>query len=394
MRTIPPILHGPRPPGDVGRRAGPRARAPLRLMVTVAFLIFSGFALPTGEAPAETTLPRDPCGPPPTEVSVPRAIPSTPRRGRDVWSVVTRGLPDIYRMPTEARPRVERIDEDGCWRRADLEGIFDTPGQPILVFIHGNRYDHGSAREQGLTLAARAGAICPEVAGARTVIFSWPSDQQGILLRDSRAKYERATTEGHYLAWLLARVEPDRPVAIVGYSYGSLIALEALEDLVHAQAAGREGVQPWIGRTAPLHLVLVAAAVRQDALAPRGPYRETLPCIDRLTLLYNSDDMALRFFELVDRRLRTEALGHRGMPARWLPRGMAFAQVDAAPVVGCSHRFKDYLASPGLTGRICIGAGRGLCCEEPLRANDTGADMSGAEESPAPPACPCDLMLP
>jgi 1,4-dihydroxy-2-naphthoyl-CoA synthase len=66
---------------------------------------------------------------------------------------------------------------------------------------------------------------------------------------DTQAEYERAVTEGHYLAWLLSKVEPDRPVAIVGYSYGSLIALEALEDLVHAQWTGRDDVQPWIDRS-------------------------------------------------------------------------------------------------------------------------------------------------
>jgi len=278
----------------------------------------------------------------------------------DVWSVVTRGLPEVDGMPARARPAVERLDADGRWRRDDVAGILANPRQPLLVFLHGNRYDRAAAREQGMMLARRTGSICPEASQTRTVIFSWPSDKQGILLRDSRRKYRRAQTEGHYLAWFLSQVEPDRPVAIVGYSYGALIALEALEDLVQAQAAGREGVQPWIGREAPLNLVLVAAAVRHDALAPRGPYRETLPCIDRLTVLHNSDDMALRFFELVDRNLRTDALGHRGMPAAWVAGRAAFTQVDAAGIVGSSHRLSDYLSSPCLMRRICAGAGTGL----------------------------------
>lgn len=392
MRTIAPTLQLRRGNAVGIRRVAPPPHAMCRTSLAAVLLLLAASALPPRTACAETAIDTDPCGPPTVFVADPARGPCPPRRRPDVWSVVTRGLPDIGGMPTHARPRVERLNEDGCWRRDTLDGIFDTPGQPLLVFIHGNRYDHDSAREQGIVLATRAGTTCPEVAGARTVIFSWPSDQQGILLRDSRAKYERAKSEGHYLAWLLARVEPDRPVAIVGYSYGALIALEALEDLVHAQVAGREGVQPWIGRAAPLHLVLVAAAVRQDALAPRGPYRETLPCIDRLTVLYNSDDMALRFFELVDRSLRTEALGHLGMPACWLPRGTGFVQVDAARAVGCSHRFKDYLASPGLTGRICTGAGRGLCHAPRDTATEDVADSGAADEPP--PACPCDLPLP
>ena len=315
-------------------------------------------------------------------------------RQRDVWSVITRGLPDIGRMPADAHPGVERLDSRGCWQKTDLGGLLENPRQPLLVFIHGNRYDHASAREQGLLLAARTCATCADAADVRTVIFSWPSDKQGILLRDSRAKYERAGTEGHYLAWLLSQVEPDRPVAIVGYSYGALVALEALEDLVHAEAAGRSDVQTWTDRTAPLHLVLVAGAVRQDAFAPRGPYRETLPCIDRLTILYNSDDIALRFFEYVDRSLRTEALGHDGMPAAWIPRGIGFSQIDCAGIVGPSHRFKNYLASSALMRRICTDAGRGLCCVPHAGTCPATSGATDAESAPADgatSACPCGL---
>lgn len=363
------------------------ARSLLRAAVACAIALI----LPVAAARAETP---DPCGPPPCgPVDEPAAAPAGPR-GPDVWSVITRGLPDVGCMPRHVRPGVERLDADGCWRRNDLDAILENPRQPLLVFVHGNRYEHASAREQGLFLASRTARTCPEAAATRTVIFSWPSDKQGILLRDSRAKYERALTEGHYLAWFLSRVEPDRPVAIVGYSYGALIALEALEDLVHVRPERGGDAAPWLGRSAPLHLVLVAAAVRQDAFAPGGPYRETFPCIDRLTVLYNSDDVALRFFELVDRTLRTEALGHEGMPARWVPRSIGFSQVDAARIVGCDHRFRKYLASPTLMRRICAGAGGGLCATGTRGSGDADAtDAATPAIEAAIPCCPGDTPI-
>jgi hypothetical protein len=76
--------------------------------------------------------------------------------------------------------------------------------------------------------------------------------------------------------------------------------------------------------------------------------------------LNNTRDQALRFFEFVDPDLGTEALGHENMPARWMPPEVEFVQVDAAPIVGKSHRFPPYLDSPSLRKRLASGALDGL----------------------------------
>lgn len=275
----------------------------------------------------------------------------------DAWTVSTRRLGGICRLPTAANLAVERcVDPDrGRWEPADLPHLLDDSQQPLLVFIHGNRYEAAAAKRQGILLARHCTAACPGGCRPRVVIFSWPSAQQGILLRDGRAKYERAHADGHYLAWFLGQVAPERPVAIVGYSFGALITLEALEDLVAAERAGQAGVQPWTRRSARTHLVFIAPAVRCDALAPRGPYAETLACFDRLTLVINSQDDALRFFPCLDRGIRADALGFVGMPRRWAGEA-EFTATDAAGVVGKNHGLPLYLTSPALTRRIAAGA--------------------------------------
>jgi hypothetical protein len=88
-----------------------------------------------------------------------------------------------------------------------------------------------------------------------------------------------------------------------------------------------------------------------------------LRCIDRLTLLNNTEDQALRFFKFIDPNLRTEALGHENMPARWLPPEIEFVQIDAAPIIGKSHRFPPYLESPSLRQRLATGALDGLSAD-------------------------------
>lgn len=313
-----------------GDRPAPRSGArPLGLLVLAALLLVGGLRGACAAAPCPTP---------------------------DVWVASTRRLPGTCRVPERAGLDVERLAGGDCgrWERASVEALLADPGRPLVVFIHGNRYAAGEAKGQGLRLARLIAAGCPEAGAVRTLIFSWPSEQEGVLLRDVRAKYDRAPADGHYLAWLLGRVEPDRPVAVIGYSYGAIVGLEALRDRAHADGPA------WADRPGRTHLVLVAPAVRCDALAPRGPYRATLAGLDRLTIVANSNDSALTFFHLVDRDLRAGALGVTAMPRRWLPADVDYAAVDAATIVGHRHRLPLYLDSAALARRITSGAVAGF----------------------------------
>jgi len=277
----------------------------------------------------------------------------------DVWVVSTRRLPGVRGLPGQAHPGVERLACGGCpgrWEPSGLDDLLGDAEQPLVVFIHGNRYDAASAKTQGQRLARRLRQ--PDGRGPRVVIFSWPSAKQGILLKDSRRKYERAPSDGHYLAWFLTHLSPEQPVAIVGYSFGALVALEALRDLA-AESPPAAGV-PWRDRPGRTHLVLVAPAVRCDALAPRGPYRLGLDGVDRLSLVINTSDEALRFFHLVDPRVRADALGFVGMPRSWLPSALEYTTADAAPVVGHDHSFRPYLDAPSLARRLTAAVIDGL----------------------------------
>lgn len=290
----------------------------------------------------------------------------------DVWVVSTRCLPSVCGVPVAPSLGVERFLESGCdnrcghgtWVRSDLADLLGPDEQgivkPLVIFIHGNRYDSADARQQGLLLARYCAAACPGSGPLRTVIYSWPSDKDGILLRDGRNKYERTYSEGRYMAWLLGQIDPDRPVGIVGYSFGALITAEALDDLIDAETAGRTDLQPWRHRPAQTNLMLIAPALRCDAFAPRGPYRHTLDCLDRVSIIINPRDKALEFFPFLDRRLGVAALGHTGMPRRWMPAHVEYSAVNAETIIGKRHGLPLYLASPTLTKRLCSGATAGL----------------------------------
>jgi esterase/lipase superfamily enzyme len=273
----------------------------------------------------------------------------------DVWVVSTRRLPGICGLPAHAEFDVERRIE-GRWERATLDDLLDDPSRPLVFFIHGNRYESSEAKSQGVSIANRLDATCH--VPVRTVVFSWPSQQRGRLIDSSRDNYRRASADGHYLAWLLGRVPSSQPVALIGYSLGALIAAEALDDLATNPATATD--VPWGAREGRTHLVLVAPAMRYDALAPRGAYGSATSSVQRLTLLINSRDIALRMFPHLDRETDADALGVAGMSRRWVPTGVEFSSTDAAPVVGLRHALPEYLQSPSLMRRIAAGAVAGL----------------------------------
>ena len=121
-------------------------------------------------------------------------------REDDVWVVSTRRLPDISRLPTHVTFDVERLVPDvACsrWMPSDLPSLLEEPQRPLVIFIHGNRYEPHDAKAQGIMLARRLAACGSSAAAPRTVVFSWPSEQQGRLIASSRENYRRSYADGH-----------------------------------------------------------------------------------------------------------------------------------------------------------------------------------------------------
>lgn len=319
-----------------------RSRRRLALLLAVVLLPGGGTAPGSTEIPAGATL----------------AACTEP----DVWVVSTRRLPSICRMPADASFDVERRI-GAAWQASSAAELLADADRPLVIFIHGNRYEPADARTQGVQLARRLGEACPRSVPPRVVVFSWPSHQQGRLIPSSRSNFRRSFVDGHYLARLLGQVDPAQPVALVGYSFGGTIAVGALEDLVEAGDDPAANVNPWVGRPGRTHLVLVAPAMRHDALAPRGLFAPAVAGIDRLTLLINSRDIALKLFPHLEPGKTIDALGAVGMPGRWLPEAVEFSATDAAGIVGKRHAFPLYLESATLVRRIAAGAVGGLAAD-------------------------------
>ena len=102
------------------------------LLARVVLVLLSGLAL-VAAAPSEA----EECPPPACD-------------SPDAWVLSTRRLPCICQMPEAAFPTVQRYaGDDRCWISSDLESLL-AGTDPLMIFLHGNRYDAFSARQQGL----------------------------------------------------------------------------------------------------------------------------------------------------------------------------------------------------------------------------------------------------
>lgn len=289
------------------------------------------------------------------------------------WLVRTYGLGD----PGAHVADLQQLDVQSLagdqWRLSSATELAEsTRERTTVIYIHGNRGSDGEAIERGMRigaiLAARDG--CPPL---QMVIWSWPSAKVQRGRRDFLIKAERADTEAWYLSALLDQLPVGVDVGLIGYSYGARVVTGALHWVSGGEFEGRtlSGLdgnslglpadrlleQP-PGSLTERHrgryrVALLAPAIHHDWLATHGCHRDAFQSTDRMLLLFNTCDPALRWYRFAFRCEKPEAVGRWGLPANWIgPWEDRLEQWDVAPVVGKTHDEDAYLGASWITGRI------------------------------------------
>ena len=94
-------------------------------------------------------------------------------------------------------------------------------------------------------------------------------------------------------------------------------------------------------------MVFMAAALECGSMLPGRRYGQGGAGIDRLLLLNNRQDPALKRYGIIDPQRRPEALGYRGIACPQRLAGCA-DQRDVSRLVGRTHDLEPYLANCGL----------------------------------------------
>lgn len=269
--------------------------------------------------------------------SLPTTVCSTcsihhPRHDR-LWLISTRSLSwDACRASLTNPPfDISRVDHCGITGQATLDDLLnDRPvDQPVLIQIHGNRMTYQTAKERGLFVYQQTAPYC-DPRPLDYVIFSWPSEQEGLLLKDGREKAERTDLQGLYLAWLLRELaQRDIPVAIIGFSFGGRIATGAAHALAGGTLAGRTLPGDHL-RGANISLGLIAPALEDDWLREGHYHGLATQNIQNLSILFNRRDAVLRRYWLIDKVRGNMALGYTG------PKSIA-ARFDGTPTPVVAH---------------------------------------------------------
>jgi hypothetical protein len=267
-----------------------------------------------------------------------------------LWLISTRAITSNVRCADLDQPALDirRLFCDGRSTRASLEDYLAAVNEQrsVVIYIHGNRMQSQQATVRGLRIYRECTA-CQQTGPIDWVIWSWPSEQEGILAHDARRKAERTDAQSLYLGWLLSQQEhTSNPTTLIGYSFGGRIASGALHALAGGEVDGRTLHGP--PRSGLLIGVgLLAPAIDSHSLTTHGDHHLATQNMHSMVLMYNHRDRVLKRYWLIDRVRGRLALGYSG-PTSFGPRADGSALPvrarDCSSSIGPTHDELDYFS--------------------------------------------------
>lgn len=229
------------------------------------------------------------------------------------------------------------------WLRVGSETFYQTqaPRIPLVVFSPGYTATRESTIEVGMQLLR----LCDPDKPVRMVFWNWPAQREVLgLRRDIRAKIPIAEANARYLAMFLKKLQPESKVCLLGFSFGTRLIGDAIEQFGNEQPEGMR-----------LHLVLAGAATDRHWLASNGRNRNVPRLADKILILYNPDDFRLQFYPcMYDIGYNPQALGRFGPPMSRINSDYRhkIEAVNINPQIGIRHSTLIHFQTPAFRKRI------------------------------------------
>lgn len=272
-----------------------------------------------------------------------------------VWIASTRGQGEpCQRMALRflrCRPAAGR--HAVTWQSANPGAFLEetSAARQTVFYVHGNLVSRSEARRRTQAVYRSLRRHLEDEFPLRLVGLSWPTNRiRGTMLKDVRVKAARARPASFQLARLVDKMDPETPIGMIGFSFGARVVTGALHLLGGGRLGGAALQQRVHAERLPVRVVLMASALDDDWLLPSRYHGRALSQVDRMLLLNNDCDRAMRWYRLTDRCRRPEALGFRGL-AGFGRLGAARAKIQQRDVcceVGRQHDFLHYVHHAGL----------------------------------------------
>lgn len=291
----------------------------------------------------------------------PIAPPPAPPVADEILLISTREMGttcDPQRMERELDCRRLTFDAAGhpTWVSYDWHNLQNPSpcDRKTVIYVHGNRVELGNDAAEGMAVYDSLVRARRTHEPLRYIIWSWPSEQIPGLIKDYKVKAKRTNEVAWQLAWFVDQLPADTPLALMGYSYGA----RTVSGTMHLLGGGHLDQLRFTPRQhpnrPPARIALVAAAFDADWILPGEVHQRALMQIDRMLVVTNRLDPAMRFFRLSTRHSRVDAMGLAGVPHRERLGTAAnrIQQIDVTAEVGRSHVIYDYLADEPKMSRM------------------------------------------
>jgi hypothetical protein len=159
------------------------------------------------------------------------------------------------------------------------------------------------------------------------------------------------------LTWFVDQLPEESRVTLVGFSFGARIITGALHILGGGSLGRHCHFEPQHSGRRPVDVVLMAAALHADWLCPGHYHGQAMSQVDRMLLLNNCSDPAMKYYRFVSRGGRPQALGCCGPTCIDADGAAKITERNVGCYVGKEHNLFCYLSSPGVIGQIWEYAG-------------------------------------
>ncbi|MDR1052904.1 MAG: hypothetical protein LBL39_01905 [Planctomycetaceae bacterium] len=229
------------------------------------------------------------------------------------------------------------------WERSDAATFLATqnPSVPILVFSPG----YTSKKSDTVEIGQKILGLCDSGKPIRMVFWHWPAEKvTSCLLSDIRSKIPVAEANAVYMSMLLKRLKPDSKVCVLGFSFGTRLLGDAVENVGDLKPAGMK-----------INLIYGGAASDRDWLA-KGNRNGNVPQVaHKILVFYNPEDFRLKFYPFLYTNGKEPApLGRDGAPMKRIDSEFRdkIEMVNLAPHIGFRHKTVILIGTKQFKDRI------------------------------------------